>query len=349
MGPRSRATTLAASAAIVVTVALLALGVVAGQPGAQRAVDEQAIALAAGSAPIESTTVTVHTHDSDVATAPGTPTTAHGSSGHTSAADDSDDHAQHTETATGAGAVAPASEAHDQHVNLLVSGASPGVTAPAHGHDPEVITTVPGATTATTTHDHGGTTTVPPTTLPGAPTTTTVPTGPIISINDSRLTAAQSAAAVDLLARTKAAMHAFPDEAAVVAAGYISIGDGVTGFEHFVNVGYLTDDHEVDPNHIESIVLRVSGATKTVESAMYILSTGSTMADVPEIGGELTTWHDHQNLCWEGIRVVAVTDADGNCPRGEFRATAPMLHVWLTDQPCGPFAGIEGHGSCHSH
>jgi hypothetical protein len=33
------------------------------------------------------------------------------------------------------------------------------------------------------------------------------------------------------------------------------------------------------------------------------------------------------------------------------RATAPMLHVWLEDTPCGPFAGIEGHGgSCdHAH
>jgi hypothetical protein len=31
----------------------------------------------------------------------------------------------------------------------------------------------------------------------------------------------------------------------------------------------------------------------------------------------------------------------------------PMLHVWITDHPCGPFAGLEGHGgSCvqdHDH
>jgi hypothetical protein len=28
-----------------------------------------------------------------------------------------------------------------------------------------------------------------------------------------------------------------------------------------------------------------------------------------------------------------------------------MLHVWLVDNPCGPFAGVEGHGSgdCSTH
>ena len=44
---------------------------------------------------------------------------------------------------------------------------------------------------------------------------------------------------------------------------------------------------------------------------MYILGFGKTMADVPDVAGELTTWHDHQNLCWEGIRVVGTTDATG--------------------------------------
>jgi hypothetical protein len=48
--------------------------------------------------------------------------------------------------------------------------------------------------------------------------------------------------------------------------------------------------------------------------------------------------------------VVATLDAEGNCARGTFRPTAPMLHVWMTDNPCGPFAGLEGsHGSGCSH
>jgi hypothetical protein len=29
-----------------------------------------------------------------------------------------------------------------------------------------------------------------------------------------------------------------------------------------------------------------------------------------------------------------------------------MMHVWLTDPPCGPFSGVDGHGSTdcsHAH
>lgn len=217
-----------------------------------------------------------------------------------------------------------------------------------HAHDvANPAPTDPAAVTTTTTHDHG----TPVSTTVPVGTTTSTPTGPVITLDDPRLTAAQRDAAQTLLDRTHTAMARFPDEAAVLAAGYVSIGDGITGFEHFVHVGHLADGAVLDPDRIESIVLRVSGGTKTVESAMYILEPGSTMEDVPDIAGELTTWHDHQNLCWEGIRVVAVTRDDGSCPRGEFRPTPPMLHVWLREQPCGPFAGIEGtHGdACSAH
>jgi hypothetical protein len=84
---------------------------------------------------------------------------------------------------------------------------------------------------------------------------------------------------------------------------------------------------------------------------MYLLPFGTTMEDVPDIAGSLTQWHDHQDLCWDGALVVGRLEADGTCARGAFRATQPMLHVWVQDHPCGPFAGIEGsHGSgCGEH
>ncbi len=180
------------------------------------------------------------------------------------------------------------------------------------------------------------------------------PDGPVISLDDPRLTSAQRSAAEDLIDTTSAAMGQFTDQAAVEAAGYTSIGDSSTGYEHFINLGYITDDADLDPNRIESIVMVVDpDGTKTVASAMYILGFDKTMADVPDIAGELTTWHDHQNLCWEGARVVGTTDATGGCTRGVFRATPPMLHVWVPGQEpeCGPFAGIEGsHGDgCGEH
>ena len=157
--------------------------------------------------------------------------------------------------------------------------------------------------------------------------------------------------AEQLIIETTKAMEAFPDEAAIQAAGFVSIGDGGTGWEHYVNVQRIIDPRVLDPADIESIVLRVHpDGTKEVASAMYLLPFGSTMADIPDVAGELTTWHDHQNLCWDGVRVVGTTDATGSCARGTFRPTQPMLHVWMIDHPCGPFAGIEGsHGSGCAH
>jgi hypothetical protein len=181
--------------------------------------------------------------------------------------------------------------------------------------------------------------------------------GPIVSLDDRRLTKQQRLAAQDVLDSTRAALLQFPDEASVTAAGYRSIGDGrVAGsFEHFVNGAYMRDGRELDPNAIESIVLqKQADGSKRVMSAMYILEPGSTMADVPDIAGSLTTWHDHQNLCWDatGTRLAGVL-RNGVCvPGGTFRPTAPMLHVWVDDPACGPFTGIEGHGGAnceHEH
>jgi hypothetical protein len=209
----------------------------------------------------------------------------------------------------------------------------------AHSHDE----TVAVAAGNVHTHTHA--------TAAGA-----APTGTIISLDDPRLTSAQRTRAKTLLNDTRLAMTFFPNEAAVVAAGYQSIGDGrVPGsFEHFVNSAYMTDGRELDPHAIESIVLRrQADGTKEVASAMYILNQGRTLADAPDIAGTLTPWHDHQNLCWDDAGHVVGILVNGTCrPGGTFRGTSPMMHVWLADTPCGPFAGIEGHGGAgcdHTH
>jgi hypothetical protein len=176
--------------------------------------------------------------------------------------------------------------------------------------------------------------------------------GPIISLDDPRVTPDQRSAAQSLIDTTTAAMAQYSDPASVEAAGYNSIGDSITGHEHFVNFGYLTDSVDLDPARVESIVFQVNpDGTKELVSAMYILGVGQTTADVPDIAGELTTWHDHQNLCWEGGRVVGIL-VNGSCTAGTFEATPPMLHVWMVPNECGPFAGLEGHGGddcSHAH
>jgi hypothetical protein len=146
----------------------------------------------------------------------------------------------------------------------------------------------------------------------------------------------------------------FADVATLPALGYHSIGDAETGYEHYLNIGYIGDDHFLDPNFPESLVYRVDGNRRTLVSAMYIAK--ETPIDDPKLvgyGGPLMQWHVHLNLCWaindQGVpTVVAVTDDHGGtCPDGTFNAGGdnPMVHVWVVPHECGPFAALEGHGA----
>jgi hypothetical protein len=174
---------------------------------------------------------------------------------------------------------------------------------------------------------------------------------PVISLDDPRLTEAQRDAAQALIDDVIAEMARFSDPASVEAEGYVSIGDGITGYEHFSHPVLRLDPITLDPRRPESIVFRVNpDGTKDLVSAMFIMPPGQTIDDVPDIAGTLTTWHDHQDLCWIGDRVVGTTPTPGECAFGEFRVGQPMMHVWLVPHPCGPFAGLEGHGGdCRQH
>ena len=49
----------------------------------------------------------------------------------------------------------------------------------------------------------------------------------------------------------------------------------------------------------------------------------------PDVGGSLTQWHAHDDLCLAGGRVVGTTAATGSCATGVHNTnTYFMLHVW---------------------
>jgi hypothetical protein len=163
----------------------------------------------------------------------------------------------------------------------------------------------------------------------------------------------QRAAADKLLADTRAGLWQWTDPAKVRAAGFRSIGDGVTGIEHLVNWGWINDNTVLDPNQPESLVFRVTPQGRVLEAAMYILPQSTKDAEIPDVGGTITQWHVHGDLCFSGERivdgapqrnVVGITDVGGPCSFGENLPTAPMLHVWVVDHPCGPFSALEGVG-----
>jgi hypothetical protein len=164
------------------------------------------------------------------------------------------------------------------------------------------------------------------------------------------VTPEQQARAENLVAITLIRLPQWADSAKAEAAGYRSIGDAVTGDEHLVNWNYLNDDHTLDPDYPESLVYNVRSGHRVLESAMFMLPPGSTLDKVPDIGGALTQWHIHNNLCFTNDpvspHVAGLTDGSGNCRTPTVKLEpVPMIHVWITKNPCGPFAALEGVGA----
>lgn len=176
------------------------------------------------------------------------------------------------------------------------------------------------------------------------------PTKPVDLRGTPGVSTAQRKRAEDLVRRTLVDLPRFADPAVAQAEGWQSIGDGLTGFEHYIKWSLIDDDTFLDPTAPESLVYQVTPTGKRLVSAMFILPPRYTLDTVPDVGGPLTQWHIHDNLCFasiggRGSRVVGLTRADGTCAFGEKFMPAPMLHVWITPHPCGPFAALEGVGA----
>ena len=166
---------------------------------------------------------------------------------------------------------------------------------------------------------------------------------------------AASARAERLAARTLEVLPAkFADVTTLPALGFHSIGDSSTGYEHYINIGYIGDDHFLDPNYPESLVYRVDGTSaRSCRRCTSPRRLRSTTRSWSATAAPLMQWHVHLNLCWalndQGVpTVVAVTDDHGGtCPAGSVNAGGdnPMVHVWVVPHECGPFAALEGHGA----
>jgi len=224
-------------------------------------------------------------------------------------------------------------EAHDHTLVADVSS-----TASGHQHSSTPTNAAEGMANESHAHE--------------PPAASVLPTGPIVSVNDPRLTPAQQNAATTLLVASRSSIASFPNTTALAAGGYVSVGDNSSGLQHWVNDAFVNDGLEVNPNHIESFVVNIASG-RTV-GAMFILEPGKTMANVPNIAGELTTWHIHSTICFSTTQIWRFVSFanNNNCPSGAApRIVPPMMHVWSYDPPCGPFVGTEGHGSanCSKH
>lgn len=199
--------------------------------------------------------------------------------------------------------------------------------------------------------DHGGSSAVAPKPYD--------PTQPIDLSGVKGVSPEQQARAENLIAITLIRLPKYADTQTAYDDGFRSIGDAGTGHEHYINWSYINDEHELNPDYPESLVYEVDHVTgdRKLVSAMFMLSSGKTLDEVPDVGGALTQWHIHSNLCFssdpsaapndapiESV-VIGLTDADGKCPNGHKLSENPMIHVWIVPHKCGPFSALDGVGA----
>ena len=212
-------------------------------------------------------------------------------------------------------------------------------------------TTVVNTTTTTINHPHALTTAQALAAASGWPRPYD-PANPIDFSGIGGVTAEQAARATALIQSAQRDLPKYAKVSDAEKSGYVSIGDGVTGFEHYMKYSLLNDGRVLDTTAPESLVYEVKGTVKTLVSAMFIANPGTPLTDTTLVNyaGGLMQWHVHSNLCWISVngvpKVVGVTNAAGACSIGTLQpAGAPMVHVWISSHVCGPFAALEGNAA----
>jgi hypothetical protein len=142
-------------------------------------------------------------------------------------------------------------------------------------------------------------------------------------------TAAEKAAANTLVAETTADVAKYANLSAATAAGYVP-ATNPSGYEvHYADWATVKAGDVLDPSHPSSLVYANTVNGPVLLGAMY-LGAGPCIPG-PDIGGPLTQWHAHDDLCLSATHeVVGKTSAGGTCATGVHNTnTYFMLHVWV--------------------
>ena len=165
------------------------------------------------------------------------------------------------------------------------------------------------------------------TTCPNVKGTTVMSDGMVMApVPSGSPTAAQQAAADQLVARTKATLARYSNLSAATAAGYVPVTNPNGRVVHYANWSVARSDG-FDPANPAFLVYANTLKGTVLMGAMYLGPAPCTPG--PDVGGPLTQWHAHDNLCLSGGKVVGRTSASGACSSGVHNSnTYFMLHVW---------------------
>jgi hypothetical protein len=139
-------------------------------------------------------------------------------------------------------------------------------------------------------------------------------------------TAAQQAAANQLVAETEATLAKYANLSTATAAGYTPATKPTGYLVHYANWQVAKTDG-FDPSNPAFLMYANTVNGPKLMGAMYLGPAPCTPG--PDIGGPLTQWHAHDDLCLSGGEVVGKTSASGTCASGVHNTnTYFMLHVW---------------------
>jgi hypothetical protein len=154
------------------------------------------------------------------------------------------------------------------------------------------------------------------------------------------VTPEQQAAADRLVADTRLDIAQYQDVRVALAAGFRAGAPDGSGTAHYTN--FRAPTNPIDPRHPAALVYATTKHGPVLLGAMYQMPKQGVPG--PDIGGALTPWHYHTNVCFSlpGFLISGLSTPFGECPPGSVRITsADQLHVWTAPNPNGPFGDLD--------
>ncbi|HEV3282052.1 MAG TPA: hypothetical protein VG032_10685 [Acidimicrobiales bacterium] len=140
-------------------------------------------------------------------------------------------------------------------------------------------------------------------------------------------TSPQQAAADQLVAEVGQGIAQYSNLSAAVAAGYRPATRTDGPMTHYLNPPVVTSGDVLDPEHPSALMFANTVDGPVLLGAMFLGP--APCQPGPDIGGPLTQWHAHDDLCVSSGQVVGRTGSNGQCAAGVHNgSTYFMLHVW---------------------
>jgi len=162
--------------------------------------------------------------------------------------------------------------------------------------------------------------------------------GALLQSTNAVATQQQWDAANQLYRETQAAIAPYADWHQAWAAGYRPGGSQTMPSTHWMNQRFVDAGYVMDPQHPQGLVYANTRHGPMLLGAMFQMKRIGEFG--PDPGGPVTAWHQHENICFTpfGFEFSLMTPT-ATCPLGAISISAPpMLHVWIVDNPGGPFA-----------